>query len=46
MCCSLTYKEGPRTIVIEGFPTVKAAVAHIEDKGIDTYALKVRPDEE
>lgn len=45
MCCSLTYKEGPRTIVIAGFPTINAAVKHIESKGIDTYDLTVKPEE-
>ena len=45
MCCSLTYKEGPRTIVINGFPTVRAAAKHAESNCIDNYLLKVQPGE-
>ena len=45
MCCSLTYKEGPRTIVINGFPTVRAATKHAENNCIDSYLLKVQPGE-
>lgn len=41
MCCSLQYKEGPRTIVINGFPSVRAAVRHVKEKGLDNYFLKV-----
>ena len=43
MCCSLQYREGPRTIVIEGFPTVRAAAKHAEDNCISSYFLKVQP---
>lgn len=45
MCCSLTYKEGPRTIVIDGFPTVKAAAKHAEEKCLNNYMLRVKPEE-
>lgn len=46
MCCSLTYKEGPRTIVVNGFPNVYSAVHHANSNGIDNYLLKVHPEEE
>lgn len=42
MCCSLTYKDGPRTIVIEGFPNVSQAVAHANNKEIDSFWLEVK----
>ena len=41
MCCSLQYKEGPRTIVVQGFNSVREAVKHTEDNGIGNYFLKV-----
>lgn len=44
MCCHLTYKEGPRTIEICNFPTVRSAVKHIESKGINNYYLHVEED--
>jgi len=43
MCCSLHYKDGPRTIVINGFQNVRAAAKHAEDNCIDNYFLKVQP---
>ena len=45
MCCSLTYKEGPRTIVINGFNDVQSAAKHAEDREINRYFLKVEPEE-
>ena len=45
MCCSLQYKEGPRTIVINGFPNVSSAAKHAENNGIENYFLKVQPGE-
>lgn len=44
MCCSLQYKEGPRTIVINGFNTVKDAVKHAENNEVYNYFLKVEAD--
>lgn len=41
MCCSLQYKEGLRTILVQGFPNVYSAVHHANSKGIDNYLLKV-----
>lgn len=45
MCCSLTYKEGPRTIVINGFATVRSAVHHANSNGIDNYDLRVQKED-
>lgn len=45
MCCSLTYKDGPRTIVIDGFPTVAKAAKHAEEKDLHNYILRVTPEE-
>lgn len=44
MCCSLQYKEGPRTIIVQGFPNVYSAVRHANSNGIDNYDLRVQPD--
>ena len=45
MCCSLSYKEGPRTIIINGFNNVNTAVKHAEERNIENYFLKVQPGE-
>lgn len=41
MCCSLQYKEGPRTIEINGFNTVNEAVKHAKENYINEFLLKV-----
>jgi len=45
MSCSITHKEGPRTIVINGFQNVYSAIRYVNAKGIDNYDLKVQPEE-
>lgn len=45
MCCSLEYKEGPRTIVINGFYSVNQALKHAEDNKIDNFLLTVEKDQ-
>lgn len=45
MACSLTYREGPKTIVIKGFPTVLAACKHARNKSLNSYLLKVAPED-
>jgi len=45
MCCSITYKDGPRTIVIHGFDNVYSAVHHANSNGIENYNLEVNSNE-
>ena len=45
MCCSLQYKDGPRTVEVRGFPNVYSAVHHANEKGIENYFLKVQAGE-
>ena len=41
MCCSLEYKEGPRTIVINGFDNITQAVRHAKSNAINNFLLTV-----
>ena len=45
MCCSLTYKDGPRTIVLNGFDSVADAAKHAERNCINNYMLRVKPED-
>lgn len=41
MCCSLQYKEGPRTVIINGFNNIAQAVRHAQENDINTFLLTV-----
>lgn len=45
MCCNLQYKDGVQTIIIKGFNTVKDAVDHCNERGINDYFLRVTSEE-